>query len=258
MDSILLISEPRLETYKKFTRDTDKAIELHNLTMQVGSSLMAVIALVELALRNSINNQIIHDFGVEEWMRNPPHKIMFKPQDKSLIKTAERHAQKAAYSKLTHKGKKAIDLLIYPHGVPEFETHEELSRKRRTQMSVSAGQVISQTSILFWKRLFSSEYDKALWQPSLKKIFPQKSIKRADVSSQLEIIYSARNRVAHHEPIYGEKLDSTFTAIDYIRKNFGKAKSEDNGPLYTFTEIQFHRLYIDYISFKRSWSLLRD
>ena len=258
MDSTSLISKQRIQTYKKFTKDDEKAIELHNLTMQVGSSLMAVIALIELAMRNSINDQIINDFGEHEWMRSPPENIRFKPQDKSLIRTAERHAKKAAYSKLSHKDKKAIDVKLFPHGISETETHERISIARRNQMEVSQGQVISQTSILFWKRLFSNEYEKMLWKPSLKKIFPLKHIKRSDVSSHLEIIYSARNRVAHHEPIYGARLNEVFNAIIYLREHLGKVKPSVQGPLYRFTEIQFHRLYIDYTSFNRTWLLLQD
>ncbi len=79
-----------------------------------------------------------------------------------------------------------------------------------------------------------------------------------DVSTKLEVLYAARNRIAHHEPIYGKKLEEVFEAINYIRNNFESTKSIPTGALFSFTEIQFYRLYIDFISFKNSWDLLSD
>ncbi len=182
MNRTPLISTPRLETYKKYTSDPMKAIELHNMTMQVGSSLMAVIALIELGLRNKVHDQIFRDFGVEDWMLNPPEKIRFCQTEKRLITIAKKHARKAMYSKLSHKDKKALDERIYPIGVPAGIKHEILSRKRQETFEVNQGQIIAQTTILFWKRLFSKDYEEMLWRPSLRNIFPLKHIRRSDVS----------------------------------------------------------------------------
>jgi len=53
MDVVDYISAERLETYEKHTDRREKAIALHNHTLQLGSSLMSMIALLELSLRNS-------------------------------------------------------------------------------------------------------------------------------------------------------------------------------------------------------------
>ncbi|MCF6305910.1 MAG: hypothetical protein L3J33_11130 [Rhodobacteraceae bacterium] len=253
-----LISEPRLETYRRFTRSEPKAIELHNMTLQVGSSLMAVIALIELGLRNLANQQISLAYDDVDWMVSRETRIEFRDKEKRSIRTAIQHAKKSQYAKLTYKEKQGLDLQVFPSGVPEDIRHEELSRMRWQTFDVNQGQAISQTTIFFWKRLFSSDYEATLWRGSLRKVFPMKHIKRKDVAIHLEAIYSARNRIAHHDPVYGERLDQAFEAVKFFRKFMNRSKLDNTTDFQEFTEIQFHRLYIDYIAFKRVWKLLED
>lgn len=253
MNDIDLISEARLKTFGKFTRDKEKARELHDLTLQVGASLMAVIALIELSLRNSVDLRLRTDFGEKDWLQKPP--FTFEEKEERSLKIAKVHAQKAQYSKLTYKQKQLLDTKIYPHGIPPNIKHETLSRKRWETFDPHHNQLIAQTTIFFWKRLFSSDYSKSLWEPSLRKLFPQKHVKRSEVTKQLERIYLARNRIAHHDPVYGDRLDAAFEAVKFLRDNFVRRKSEESD-FQRLTEIQYHRLYIDYISFKKNWGLL--
>ena len=57
------ISAERLRTYQNHTDQQKKAVALHNHTLQLGTSLMAMIALLELSLRNITNQLLIEDFG---------------------------------------------------------------------------------------------------------------------------------------------------------------------------------------------------
>lgn len=257
MNSIPLISEARLGTFRAHARDDDRSLELHNLTLQVGSSLMAVIALVELSLRNLADIQIARDFGQPDWFQTPVGGLKLAEQERKAIKLAVMHAQKALYSKLSSPAKKALDAKIFPHGVPPNIKHETLSKKRQETFAVSQGQIIAQTTIFFWKRLFSADYESMLWKRSLRKLFPDKSVERSEVARHLEALYSARNRIAHHEPVYGERLDSSFEAVQYLRKHFLRRPADSSSPFLDFTEVQFHRLYIDLTTFKRSWELLK-
>jgi hypothetical protein len=54
----------------------------------------------------------------------------------------------------------------------------------------------------FWVRLFSGEYHRTLWGPSLSKIIPMKLDRRA-VYDRLKDIKTLRNRIAHHNRIIG-------------------------------------------------------
>ena len=64
----------------------------------------------------------------------------------------------------------------------------------------------------------------AFWQPTLKRTFPDKRLTRTDVSKNLEIIYEARNRIAHHEIIVGTKFSETIDVIKFIVKNLNPKK----------------------------------
>ena len=85
--------------------------------------------------------------------------------------------------------------------------------------------------MFFWKRLYSDDYEQALWRTALKRVFPDKSLKRATIAAQLERIYQTRNRIAHHEPVYGRRLTDTLVAIDFVVKNFGKPDADGVTPI---------------------------
>ena len=93
------------------------------------------------------------------------------------------------------------------------------------------GQLIAQLTLFFWKRLFSSDYEEALWRRSLKRLFPNKRMGRADVAAHLEVIYQARNRIAHHEPVYGDRLKEVLRSVDFILRNFGTPHPSDDAIL---------------------------
>ena len=139
MSGIALISQQRLDTYLGFATDEARAIELHNLTLQVGLALMANIALVELALRNISDALIREEFGVQDWMLNPPNGLAFHAKERQLIRQGKQHAQKAQYSKLTYQSKRDLDATIFPQGVPAGISHDKLSKKRWETFDVSQG-----------------------------------------------------------------------------------------------------------------------
>lgn len=190
MDAVTFISAERLKTYENHTDSKKKAIALHNHTLQLGSSLMSMIALLELSLRNSTNQCLVDDFGDDEWLLPGRTTLPLKSPEQKTVSTATSQAQKAAYSKLSYKEKSFLDAFAFPGGVPNGTSHKTAAKKRQALFVVSHGQIISQTTLFFWKRLYSSEYEADLWKPSIKKVFPNKALKRGDVSSSLETIYS--------------------------------------------------------------------
>lgn len=256
MDITHFISAERLKTYEKHTDSEKKAIALHNHTLQLGSSLMSMIALLELALRNITNQRLIDDFEDDGWLLPNHTTLPLKPFERAAASKAYSNAQKAAYSKLSYKEKAALDTNAFPNGVPEGTNHKTVVKKRQALFNVSHGQVVSQTTLSFWKRLYSAEYENELWRRSTKKIFPNKSLRRSDISKHLEVIYSIRNRVAHHEPVYGDRLQGVMEAIDFIRNSLGARKNEDETSFKKFSRIQYLRLRMDYESFEEAWHTL--
>jgi len=76
--------------------------------------------------------------------------------------------------------------------------------------------VIAELTLYFWKRLYGPEYDQTLWRTTLKRTFPDKTIKRAEIAAQLEHVYQTRNRLAHHEPVLHKRLEDTVRAIEFV------------------------------------------
>lgn len=256
MDIVDYISEERLKTYDNLTDRRARAIALHNQTLQLGSSLMSMIALFELALRNSTNMRISETFGDQNWLVSPSAAVPLLPTEKHAVKKAIQHAQKSAYAKLSYKEKGYLDAFAFPGGVPAKIAHETRTNKRQKLFVVSHGQVVSQTTFHFWKRLFSSEYTDSIWKPCIKKVFPNKSLGRSDVSRALEKVYAIRNRVAHHEPVYGDRLHDVIEALDFLRDNLGAKAGETNTKFQAFSRIQHLRLHMDYENFMEAWKTL--
>ncbi|MEP3945717.1 hypothetical protein [Ascidiaceihabitans sp.] len=256
MDTVDFISPERLKTFEKQTDRQEKAVALHNHTLQLGSSLMSMIALLELSLRNSTNQRLIESFSDTEWLLPGHASIPLKAFEKNAISSAIAHARKAAYAKLSYKEKAYLDAFAFPSGKPADTTHKVEVRKRQSLFVVSQGQVISQTTFSFWKRLYSAEYDATLWKTCLKRVFPDKKLKRSDVSVALETIYATRNRVAHHEPVYGARLEEAMNALEMVRNSLGASSATVDTSFKKFSRIQYLRLRMDYESFVEAWQTL--
>lgn len=175
-----------------------------------------------------------------------------------MISKAHSQAQRALYSKLSYKEKSFLDCFAFPQGVPVNTIHKTKVNKRQALYVVSHGQVISQTTIAFWKRLYSNDYENDLWKPSLKRVFPNKKMKRIQISRALENIYAARNRVAHHEPIYGVRLEQTMTSLALIRNSIGAQSLDHDTPFKKFSKVLYLRLQMDYEGFKEAWETLTE
>lgn len=250
------ISDERLETYKKFTDREERAIALHNQTMQLGSSLMSMIALFELGLRNCTNIQISKKFNDDDWLISNNSSILLHKTERNAIKDAKIYAQKELYKKLTTLDKRNLDLILYSTNIPQNIPHHERVSKRRQQLSVTHGQVIAQTTLFFWKRLFSADYEATLWKTCVKRVFPNKKVTRAEVADALEKVYVIRNRVAHHEPVYGDRLHQVIKALDFLRGNLGEHQKDGSSEFKEFSKMQYLRLRFDYENFNEAWKTL--
>jgi len=227
-----LLSGERLGTFQTMTGTTRAAIALHQQMLRLAGALMCVTAVVEIALRNSVCDTLSEHFGSEAWLRRPPAPFAWKDEERSKIEAAVRSAQRAAYAKLKLPEKRALDDAAFRRGVPPGLRHEIRAEVRQKAIGVRSGQVISQLTMYFWKRLFSADYEQTLWKSALKRIFPDKRINRSTISMQLELIYQTRNRVAHHEPVYGRRLFETLAAVDFVASHLGAPASDGVTPLH--------------------------
>jgi hypothetical protein len=216
-----LISHERLAAFVSIAGTERDALELHHQMMLLQGALSPIMGVIEIALRNAICERLRLMFGVSDWLLNPPPPFEWRGEEADAIKRAVRHARRAAYTKMSSAEKKALDTSAFPNGPPPNVSHETRVKRRQEAIQVTFGQIIAQLTLYFWKRLFSSDYEARLWQRSLKRLFPDKALKRGDIGVQLEILYQARNRLAHHEPLYGHRLSRLLGAIDFITQQFG-------------------------------------
>jgi hypothetical protein len=73
---------------------------------------------------------------------------------------------------------------------------------RRGASQLTAGQVIAELSLGFW-RFTASGYRQTVWLSFLSHAFPHapRRPRPADMDRQLDAIIKLRNRIAHHEPL---------------------------------------------------------
>ncbi|WP_233193943.1 Abi family protein [Cryobacterium sp. M25] len=90
--------------------------------------------------------------------------------------------------------------------------------KLKGEGSPPRGAIIAELSFGFWRRLLDERYERH-WGTAVMRFFPE--LKRARASDMktirdlVEPIYSLRNRVAHHEPIW--KISITNREADMLR-----------------------------------------
>ena len=217
---------------------------------------MSMIALLELALRNCTNKQISETFGDPNWLISDRALVPLEENETRIIKRAIGDAKREAYSKLSYKQKGDLDADAFPNGIPPNIKPTTQKRKRQQLLIVSQGQVLSQITFGFWKRLYAKKYEDKLWRRSLKKVFPNKNIERSEISSAIEKVYVIRNRVAHHEPVYGERLRGVIEDLSFLRNSLGAKANETNTHFQNFSRIQHLRLRMDYENFMEAWETL--
>jgi hypothetical protein len=103
MQIVELISEERLETYEKIALGRKQAIALHSQTLQLGSSLMAAIALFELALRNATNKHLIDAFGDSDWLLPEKTAVPLQKFERAKVSAAQSRFQALRLPKFREK-----------------------------------------------------------------------------------------------------------------------------------------------------------
>ncbi|XVV14238.1 hypothetical protein ACQP2X_07800 [Actinoplanes sp. CA-131856] len=66
------------------------------------------------------------------------------------------------------------------------------------------GRVVAELNLGFWRFLLASHYDRTLWRECLHRVFPGRA--RRQVHDAVERLHLARNRLAHHEPMFNRPV----------------------------------------------------
>lgn len=76
----------------------------------------------------------------------------------------------------------------------------------------TAGKVVAELKFAFWQKLFVRGQDARIWNTHMPTVFPGHDTARtipqarAELFDAVDKIRKFRNRIAHHEPIFGRNL----------------------------------------------------
>ena len=169
------ISPARLGQYYRPGDSESDVLARYFWNVCLSESLYPTLGTLEVTLRNSIHAALVQGSGQPDWYHSAQTQFRLEQwhQDEIL----------AAKAKLTKANK--------PH---------------------DPDRIVAELSFGFWTGLFRNEYvtggtaGTRLWPTFLRRIFPFMPVqipKVSPVSKRLYDVRTLRNRVSHHEPIWG-------------------------------------------------------
>lgn len=91
----------------------------------------------------------------------------------------------------------------------------DTARRRATRdgRPETSGRVVAELTFGFWRYLVASRYERTLWLDCLRQAFPELRGRgmRRDVSNAVRDLHLARNRMAHHEPMFNRSINDLRT-----------------------------------------------
>ena len=178
------LSPERLSTYRAAAgHDHAAALRLYVWNTRISAALYGPLQALEVIIRNAFHRELASVYGAV-WYDNP--RVPLTPAARARVADAKEAVQRA--------------------GRP-----------------LDPGRIIAELSFGFWERLLTHgppgrlNYEMALWRPALHRAFPNSRRRRADVHRPLPGLRDLRNRIAHHEPIFGRDLAADHrTILDVI------------------------------------------
>ena len=105
--------------------------------------------------------------------------------------------------------------LSLPSSTGGFNARDEL--RRAASGCSSTASVVAGLRFAFWQQMFTQRFDQSLWAKTMRTVLPGSPDPahrtRARAFTDLERVRQLRNRIAHHEPIFGRDLDEDLMTI---------------------------------------------
>src|SRR4051794_29263768 len=170
-----LLSAERLAPYRAACAgDLGAAIKLYHWNGELSAAFGTTLGDVEVIARNAMHRQLTawsaRTRGEERWYLNPAPAFLLPPAMDDIAKAR--------------------------------------SRATRNGRSETPGGVVAELNLGFWRYLLARRYDRGLWHPCLHRAFPGQP--RATVFAAVDRLLDARNRIAHHEPMYNRPVPELF------------------------------------------------
>lgn len=178
-DLLSLLTRERLAPYvAQQGGSLGKGLDLYVWNLQLAGAFHEVIAMVEVCLRNALNQQLVARFG-PRWFAT-----------QGLFDDRMTRALREACRRISGSGMQDLD-------------------------QCDPAKMVSEVTLGTWVQLLEKggyysngdrrerrDYDSLLWRTALHRAFPNSSGRRADVLRLAQRFHYLRNRVAHHEPLF--------------------------------------------------------
>lgn len=205
-----LISSKRLYSYKQIfnPQNDEELLGGYLWNLYISSLFFKVSNLVEITLRNSINNALTKDLGEIWWAKS---KLHYKSYISSQHPVPE-NVKKLRDGFVSARNQAKREKENRYGAVNYIPTHEE---------------IISNTKFQIWELILDDEFvgNRLIWNKNLGKVFkgawPNNSANDLLISLRQEInnIRLFRNRIAHHEPLWkAHNINTMEDAIEYLHK----------------------------------------
>ena len=185
-----VLGDARFSTYlSMYSGREDLALRLYSWNAALSAALWGPLGVIEVGVRNAIDRQLVTRAKRADWWED--HQLW------AVLLDRQRNEVNAA-----------------------------IGNAARVSPVYSADDVVAASNFGLWVGLLSAgiprdplhSYETSLWQPTLKRAFPNYSGGRRQLHGELDAIRKLRNRVAHHEPIFRSNL---VLAIDAIARVSG-------------------------------------
>ncbi len=196
------LSEKRLTPYlAQSHNDPEQALQLYLWNARLSAALFYHIHLVEITLRNTIDNALRKHFN-KNWVsiigakHNKDRPFEFRD-----VKKQDYIKRNAEADKLNLARKNAM------------------KKRQLSSKEVSDNAIISTAPMGLWVGLLRSKYRQCLWDPYLRHSFSTKN--QIEIYSQVLAISDLRNKIAHHEAIIfneNDGLQGYFFLLHYKKK----------------------------------------
>ncbi len=191
-------SSPRIGRYMvACCNDKKKCAELYKSNLKLAQAFHPLLGILEVVLRNGINDQLILHFLDENWIINQKNGFMIDPI-------------------LTHTDKRT-GLIETNRFI--LNSVKGVERKLRNRgISITSGRIVAEQPFGFWTDLFENHHYKILMGRPIKlfKNLPPR-FGRTEVLHELSKVRRFRNRINHNEPIcfVGTFIDFSQTLVVY-------------------------------------------
>lgn len=189
-------SSARISRYLAATDNSStRAVKLYKANLKVTQAFHPLLGIVEVVVRNRINDILTFHFSDPDWIINQKTGFMADP---SLGYIHKRTGRKVRNEFLKNEVEKAE------------------KRLKKNRAAITSGRIIAEQPLGFWTDLFEVHHYKLLAGKPIQ-IFASlpSGYGRKQVNSELDRVRRFRNRINHNEPICfnGSTMDFT-SAMD--------------------------------------------